>query len=87
MDKLDTNKKDRTANVRTQKKKVSVRTKPKKRVPKETIIQPPPPPSIDELIAEARELGEYDLIKPLERMKKIEDRYAKHREEAFLSDD
>ncbi len=51
------------------------------------IIQPPPPPSIDELIAEARELGEYDYIKPLKLMRKCEIRDAKRKDEAFFRDD
>ncbi len=44
----------------------------KQRPKGEMILKPPPEPSIDDLIAEARRLGEFDLIKPLERMRKWE---------------
>lgn len=54
----------------------------KRRPKEEMILKPPPEPSIDDLIAEARRLGEFDLIKSLERMRKW-----KRKAEASLRDD
>lgn len=44
-----------------------------KRLPKEEmIVKSPPPPSIDDLIAEARELGEDDIANAFEKIRYLE---------------
>jgi hypothetical protein len=59
---------------------------PKPALPR--VMKPPPPPSIDELIAEARTLGMNDMAKALEKvryMKSPEGQKALERRERRLS--